>query len=77
MGYAINDLGTNEHGPVIEVVGLVEPSTFTKDRIATAGNVYFGIRGLVNGYWRHGVRVNEINSLACFDLSIENPRELK
>lgn len=77
LGYAVTTLGTDVHGSIIEVVGLVEPSAFTKDRVATAGNAYFGIRGVVTQRMRYGTRVNHVEKLAGFDLSIENPRELK
>lgn len=77
LGYAVTTLGAGEHGSIIEVVGLVEPSAFTKDRVATAGNAYFGIRGVVTQRMRYGTRVNHVEKLAGFDLSIENPRELK
>jgi len=76
VDYAINILGEGSHGPIIEVVGLVEPSPLTKDRVATAGNVYFGIRGVV-GVKEVGAKLNHVQNLVCFDLSTDNPREMK
>lgn len=77
VDYAINQLGKSDHGPVIEVIGLVAPSDFTKDRIATTGNAHFGIRAIVVTNGQPSPVINHVKNLVCFDLSIENPRELK
>lgn len=77
IGYAINELGNGTHGPIIEVVGLIEPSPLTKDRIATSGHVYFGIRSIAHTTGADKPIVNKVDRLVCFDLSIDNPREMK
>lgn len=77
VDYVINELGNGNYGPIIEVIGLIEPSAATKDRVATAGSVNFGIRSIVHRCHGNKVVFNHVTDLVCFDLVAGNPREIK
>lgn len=74
VDYAILHLGDGDFGPIIEVIGLVDPSEATKQLVEGITMPYFGIRSLVLQNMAQGVFVNKVTDLVGFDLLLENPR---
>jgi hypothetical protein len=73
VAYAINNLGDGEHGPILEVVGLIEPSELLKARSSGGVAGHFGIRSIVT-VRTDAPTVKHVEDLIGFDLHANNPR---
>ena len=73
VAYAINNLGNGEHGPILEVVGLIEPSELLKTHVNNGIGGHFGIRSIVS-VRSDAVTTKRVEDLIGFDLYANNPR---
>lgn len=73
VAYAINKLGYGEHGPILEVVGLIEPSELLKAHVNNGIGGHFGIRSIVS-VRSDAATARHVEDLIGFDLYANNPR---